>query len=513
MAARRDELNAYTFARKRTVAAFLKPGPFGSIENAPRPVRVMAPSIVVGALVLAGFGAYGMLKPALPANWNKPATQVLVGDKSTTRYVVLQSDQKDANGKPELELHPVLNLASARLLMKNNNSFTVSTVNEDLLDKSGIRHGATIGIPYAPDRLPSPTDANTPKVWALCEQPGSGGNQQTQKAVFVLGGKDVQKVQGAGQLVDGQALYVEDPEGVRYLVDNQGTAYPLGIPSSPDSEQLNRALFATDAKPQQVTDDWMATVNKGKPIYFPMIDGAGEISSGKDVPPTHNIVGTVLLVKQPGGGKSEYVVLRDGVAPVSNFVGGLLTAGPNGLAAYKGQLPEPIDVGNGSLGDVSDTSYLDDKHWPTEPTTKPANDYYDNGGNNTVCSVYNGPQSQNSPVLSTWVGKKFPAPIAGGGTSAYVTPGSGLFYRQVMSAGSDSGSIYLVTDTGLRYAVPASNDNGNSSGKANQQVNQAQVLLGYGNIKDPIKVPQTWSMELSTGPTLDRASAKREQTQ
>src|SRR4051812_6730445 len=115
MAARRDELNAYTFARKRTVAAFLKPGPFGSIENAPRPIRVMVPSMVVGALIVAGFGAYGMLKPALPQGWKTPAKQVLVGDKSTTRYVVLRSKTKDANGKREVLLHPVLNLASAKL--------------------------------------------------------------------------------------------------------------------------------------------------------------------------------------------------------------------------------------------------------------------------------------------------------------------------------------------------------------------------------------------------------------
>jgi type VII secretion protein EccB len=511
MAARRDELNAYTFARKRTVAAFLKPGPFGSIENAPRPIRVMVPSIVVGALVVAGFGAYGMLKPALPQGWKKPATQVLVGDKSTTRYIVLKSGTKDADGKDEVLLHPVLNLASARLLTKNNNSFTVTTVDEDLLDKSGIRHGATVGIPYAPDRLPSKDNANKPKVWALCEQPGAGGDQQTQKAVFVLGGKDVQKVHGNGRLLDGQAMYVQDPEHQEYLVDSQGTAYSLGTESTQDHQALIRALFNTNATPQRVTDDWMATLNKGQPIVFPTVDGAGETSSGKGVPSEHKVVGTVLTVEQPGGGTSKYVVLRNGLAPVSNFVAGLLLGGPNAKKAYGDQKPDEIGVANYDVGSVGDT-FLDSKHWPTESASKPANDYYDDGGNKTVCSVYNGPDAATSP-LSTWVGKKYPAPIANGGTSAYVTPGDGLFYRQVTSQNSSSGSLFLVTDTGLRYSVPAGNDNGDKSGKANQDVNQAQILLGYGDIKDPVKVPKVWSSLLSMGPTLDRAGAQQEQTQ
>lgn len=35
MASRKEQLNAYTFARKRVVAAFLQPSPAGSDEGAP----------------------------------------------------------------------------------------------------------------------------------------------------------------------------------------------------------------------------------------------------------------------------------------------------------------------------------------------------------------------------------------------------------------------------------------------------------------------------------------------
>src|SRR5581483_6355805 len=39
MASRRDELNAYTFSRRRTVAAFLRPSSGGDDEQAPRAFR------------------------------------------------------------------------------------------------------------------------------------------------------------------------------------------------------------------------------------------------------------------------------------------------------------------------------------------------------------------------------------------------------------------------------------------------------------------------------------------
>ena len=44
MASRRDELNAYTFAKRRMLAAFLQPSPDGSEEGAPRPLRGVFPA-------------------------------------------------------------------------------------------------------------------------------------------------------------------------------------------------------------------------------------------------------------------------------------------------------------------------------------------------------------------------------------------------------------------------------------------------------------------------------------
>ncbi len=222
MASRRDELNAYTFAKRRTVAAFLQPSATGTEEGAPRPLRAVLPGVIVGALVLAGFGAWGMFKPTAPKGWAEPGTRVIVGKDSTTRYVVLTTK---VDGKDQTRLHPVLNLASARLLL-DPQKFKVIQVEDKVLDAGRPPRGPIIGIPYAPDRLPSKAEAAKAKRWAVCQQPGGNG-RGVQTATFVLADREAARTDDARRLTDTQALYVQSTGtgNERYLVDANGTKY------------------------------------------------------------------------------------------------------------------------------------------------------------------------------------------------------------------------------------------------------------------------------------------------
>jgi hypothetical protein len=159
MASRRDQLNAYTFAKRRMLASFVQSSPDASDEGAPRPLRAILPGSIVGVVVLAAFGAWGMFKPTAPQGWDKPGQNVIIASKSTTRYVVLKTQGK-------VQLHPVLNMASAKLVLDSQNDVNVVTVDESILDNGKIPHGVTIGIPYAPDRLPSGKEAGAAKEGA-----------------------------------------------------------------------------------------------------------------------------------------------------------------------------------------------------------------------------------------------------------------------------------------------------------------------------------------------------------
>ncbi|MFF4400528.1 type VII secretion protein EccB [Streptomyces sp. NPDC001480] len=505
MASRRDELNAYTFAKRRTLAAFLQPSPSGSEEGAPKPLRAVVPSLVAGALTLAVFGAWGMFQPTAPAGWDKPGTRVIVGKQSTTRYVVLKT------GKVT-RLHPVLNLSSARLLM-NDADYQVIQVSDDILDSGKLPRGPILGIPYAPDRLPSADEAGKAKRWAVCEQPGGKG-ETVQEATFVLAQRDAAKTDGSRRLAGGDVLYVKTRAGRRYLVDPRGTSYAV---TGAESDALTTALVGS-RKPQLVTKEWLGTLHQGAPIRFPQLPSG--VGSPANVPgqlsAEENKVGMVLRT-ETGEGTKYYVVLPGKVQPISDFTAWLLISSPqtarlnmNGKARTVGLQDFTADT-EPFAGQPAD--------WPRE-RARQVNSASSAAGRDTVCSVLRDVDDDNSTTLSTWAGTDYPAAITADGTSTYVTPGTGLLYTQFQGTETGAGALFLVTDTGLRYAVQANGDSdsqksaigadGKKTSDGTPEPSEAQVKLGYENVR-PAKVPTVWSEFLAKGPRLDTNGARQPQ--
>ncbi|GHF74781.1 type VII secretion protein EccB [Streptomyces mashuensis] len=524
MASRRDELNAYTFAKKRTVAAFLQPSAGGSEEGAPRPLRTVLPGIVVGALLVAGFGAWGVFRPVAPKGWDDEAAHVIVGSDSTTRYVVLVTDGKK-------QLHPVLNLASAKLLLNPGKSQFIK-VRESELDDGHIPRGPTLGIPYAPDRMPSDKEAGKEKRWAVCQQPGGTNGNTTQKAVFLFAAHDPKgkTLDGPQRLRAGQALYVEGPDEARYLVDPRGTRYAVGAPDgksgdAADRNLLLRALFRDGAQPQHVTKEWLATLNEGTPITFPEVPGQPGRPAG--IPSLGDRANRVGMVLQAPTGTStqHYVVLPGKVARVSAFTAKLLLSSKT--LASLGQAGTPERVSPAAFTPDAE-EFAGQNRWPTlVPRQVNFADPLGTGRpNDTVCSLLTGMNDDGTPELGVWAGKGYPATVPDGATSAYVTPGSGLLYRQVTGRQTQSGTVFLVTDTGLRYAVQSNSDSGTAksrigdaasappepgeAGAGGKEADQARVRLGYQKVA-PVAVPANWSQFLPTGPRLDTNSARQPQ--
>ncbi|MBV2353563.1 type VII secretion protein EccB [Streptomyces sp. J2-1] len=505
MASRRDELNAYTFAKRRTLAAFLRPTPSGSEEGAPKPLAALVPGAVVGAVVLAVFGAVGMFSPTAPKGWAEPGEHVIVADKSTTRYVVLKTGR-------QAQLHPVLNMASAKLILLPGKSDDVITVSEKILDSGTPPLGATIGIPYAPDRLPTKEDASAAKRWAVCERPADGG-RAVQKAAFVLAKKQWASLEGRDRLHGGQLMYVVGRDsGRRYVVDSTGTAYPIENPTA----EIRKALDALDRTPQRVSQDWLDTLRKGDPITMPGIPGkVGSDAGASALLRQYDKVGMVLKA-YAGQTMQYYVVLPGKVARISEFTATLLLYSSDLTATQ--QAGEAQQVGPGQIGDT--TTFEADKDWPTyEPVT--VNDgSATTSGRNTVCNVLRSVGGDGGTTLSTWVGKDFPEQLPTGSSSAYVTPGSGLLYRQFQGTETSVGGVFLVTDTGLRYALQSNSDSatddqgiGTSKKQREEELNEARIAqshLGYEDVR-PAPVPLQWSTFLPTGPRLSEAAARQPQ--
>ncbi len=531
MAKRQDELAAYNFARKRTVAAFLAPSPGGSEEGAPRPMRTVTPSLAVGVILVVGFIAWGAIKPAAPQGWDTPGEYIIVDSDSTTRYVVL--DDKTSSGKSVPTLHPVLNYASAKLLLDKDKG-SVLEVSGKEIDKSGIAHGATLGIPYAPDRLPSKDDAEQAKTWAVCERPGAGSDANIDRAVFVLDAADAKSLDNAGKVDPREALYVVDSKTSReYLVDGKGNAFLLGGTSGLDRttmEQLRSAVFGSRAEPQPVSQEWLGTLNVGGVITFPTVPSAGTPTSVRGLPAEASTVGRVLKA-QDAQGEQYYVVLKDKIAAITPFVANLLKQSPSAQQAYGTDDITDIEVSSQQIiaanGGQADSFYAD-KGWPqTVPQQANPAATGTSDARTTSCSVYKGTiGADKKPQLAAWAGTTYPKRVVADSLSAYVSSGSGLLFQEVTGAAGGGGSWYLLTDTGLRYSLPSNNDSeakssgssssssasGSSQGDASE-TDKARTRLGYEDVSTPAIVPQSWATFIPKGPTLDTGDAAQEQSQ
>ncbi|MFF3321124.1 type VII secretion protein EccB [Streptomyces sp. NPDC002889] len=506
MASRRDELNAYTFAKRRLIAQFVQPNATGSEEGAPRPLRAVLPGAIVGVVILAVFGAWGMFKPVAPKDWDTPNENVIIASKSTTRYVVLETDG-------EKQLHPVLNMASAKLLLLPDKGKVIN-VDESVLDKGKIPHGATLGIPYAPDRLPDPKEAGTAKRWAVCERAGQGG-RAIQKAAFVLSEREQKNTEGAGRLTGGQLLYVEGPDKVRYVVDAAGTAYPVE-----NNDLLLSQVVGSNRAAQRVSQTWLDTLHKGDSITFPTVPGSvgTPANAPGELEPGDNRIGMVLSATD-GTRNQHYVVLQGRVAPISDFTAKLLLGSKQLIGVGQPGKAKPVSPGVLEPGQP----FGQDKKWPTARPV-PVNDPGSAENNrDTVCNVLRKVDEANGETtLSTWAGTDFPAPLPAGSSSAYVTPGSGQLFRQFKGSTTGSGFLFLVTDTGLRYAMQSNGDTATddsgigSSGSEQekqqraQEAQQAQNRLGYKGV-DPLPIPAEWSTFLPTGPRLSTGAARQPQ--
>ncbi|MFD5466197.1 type VII secretion protein EccB [Kitasatospora sp. NPDC127059] len=574
MASRRDELNAYTFARKRTVGAFLLPSGGGSDEDAPRPVKAVLPSVLVGTLVVAGFGLWGVFKPAAPLQWDS-GKNIIQGKQSTTRYVVLV----DPDGKTK-RLHQVLNMSSARLVLPVDAKVVV--VDDGVLDRYP-NHGPTIGIPYAPDKLPGKDSAGQPMKWAVCDRPGSDEKQETvNQAVFVAAGADAaalaakDRMLGQDQLMlvqqaDDQQVSASGPgqsaggAAKVYLVDAQGRKHEIGSTQSDDKERkaLVTAVFGPNAVPQRVKREWLDTLVTASAITFPDVQGMTDTPNPNSSVNLGNAadrrIGRLVHYQD-----RNYVVGKDGLFLITPFQAELIRQNPAYQVLYKYDQDKrprndemtPDDQFKNNT-DVRLPKTPDD--WPLK-SGAPVNNWQDRqDARLVVCSTFDGmAEDGRTPKRSVWAGTSYPAAYNNGAGAAYVTPGHGLFYRAVdnaaggnggnntnggneanAAAGGGSGTDFLITETGLRYSVPANGDGGHgptpspgssgspkptaappstpNPGAANQptqnpdeQPGGNQARLGYQNVQ-PLPVPKEWSNLVPAGPPLTAKSAAQPQ--
>lgn len=497
MATRKDQLDAFVFARRRMVANLIAPTPTGSDEAAPRPVKTFFVSAILSAIAVAGVAVLGVFKPSAPSGWQ---SGLAVDSSSGAAYIYSPQDK---------ELHPVLNITSARLLLGAN--FKKFDVPDDIINSGDQTMGSPFGIPGAPPDVPTANNVDLTQ-WTLCVQSKSSADQ-TQS-----GGKTVLEIgYGAGGdsvATQYTAFVVHDSSGKNYLVTGD-YAYPVG-----DNGVLNQ-LTGTAVAPGAtegpwVSDAWLKAFRPGSALQFPTVAtmGAGLPSSLPSQPGTR--VGDYGTLTAANGQQVGYIETTSGLIEVNYFVYLLYSAGPavSHSGAQKMTLTASAVTAAAPKDEQQNPSSLSNaaNDWP-QNTVTPVDSDGVHPGFGVFCASFSGNYDGDVPQLSMFYGSRLPQPlpagagvVQSGGSSfadvVFVRPGHAALARDVSGGDSqNSGAEYLVTDTGARYSMtPSATLPGQTSATS------ATKQLQYDNVHVS-SVPDNWMRLIQAGSPLDPSLA------
>ena len=198
------------------------------------PLRTQTRAVLMGVIVLVtalvGCFVFSLIRPNGSA-----ANNPILADRSTAALYVRVGDQ----------LHPVLNLASARLIA--GKSANPTQVKSSELDKFPL--GNLIGIPGAPQRLVQNTRKDAD--WTVCDA-ASG----TAAGVTVIAGAPDSTGARAAALETGKAVLVSNPSSAWLLWDGRRSRIDLADHAVTNALGLGNDIHAAaSCRPRSVQCD------------------------------------------------------------------------------------------------------------------------------------------------------------------------------------------------------------------------------------------------------------------
>lgn len=457
MASRQDQLHSYQFTVQRAVAALV----MRETDPVQSPFRRLAgaglASVLVAAIGLGGAALHGLFAGG-GAKWRDPGA-VIVEKESGARFVYREE-----------KLHPVLNYASALLILGADRSKTVLVSRKSI---EGVPRGLPLGIADAPDSLPAVGRLST-APWTVCSVAPAEAEWSALRSALLIGVDAV-----GGRALGDDGMLVRHPDGSLHLLWHN-RRYLVR-----DTSRVLAALAATRERSVPVAPALLNTLPAGvdlAPLALPDLGERSEQVSGA-------VIGDVYLVKNQGGGRQYAVAARDGLAGITELQAGLLLArtgqgGPKAMTLGRfAALPKQPDlVPTGAIA---------------PPASPPRLAALDGAG---VCARV----GDDGDVRDVRIGVDVPdltaapqtgAPATRGGVLAdhvLVEPGGGAVVESVAAPGASGGAISVVTDLGRRYVL----GNGEVLG-----------MLGYADVR-PVRLPASLVSMLPAGSILDPEAAR-----
>jgi type VII secretion protein EccB len=468
MQTRRDQIQAYRFAIRRIVSALLYAEP----EHMDLPMRRLARAglggVIAAVIAVAGVGALSVVRPrGESASW-RDGTKLIIQQETKSRYVLVDG-----------ALHAVLNYTSARLLLGKSELPTAQVSGRAL---SKVPHGAPVGIPGAPETLPAARELLS-GAWVACSSPGRDSTGRARPVLELSIGS-----QAPGRLIPAAAaLLVRDPAREVYLIWHGqrmrvAASWELDALGYDATQPLDVPAGWLDVIPQTVDLQPLTVPNRGQP--------AGKIGNSTAV------VGQVMVVATIPGIQQYYVVLSEGLAPITHTQAALLLGDPTVEVVYNGGHPRAIPI-SAAAADAATHSTL-----ANPPQANPPNPPSLIGASpatSSVCASYHGDGTRN---VSMSLGTAEPrpadasAPIGPDGSpiadSVMLPTTAAALTRTLPAPGVQSGALYVVDDLGVKYPISSPS---------------ALDALGYHDTQ-PTLVPNTFLRMLRTGPVLNQQNAR-----
>ncbi|MER5436096.1 type VII secretion protein EccB [Streptomyces sp. NPDC002588] len=338
MQSKRDQVQAHAFVMGRLTSGMLLADPDAPESPLGRTTRGAGIGVVIAVLISAGAVVFGLISPGGNDSW-RSGKNLIVNRDTGARYLYLDG-----------RLRPVRNYSSALLI----GGADLETTDVGTASLRGTPVGAAVGIPGAPDSVPSAGDLES-DAWAVCSATATtsgdaGSDGAATRALTAL---------AAGTPLDStalgadEALLVSGPDKKKYLIW-QGSRLPLDTASG-----ALLSLGYSSVAPRPVSAAFLDAFVPGPALTPPSVTGLGK--QGPSLGGTATKIGQVFQVTVPGGtatGSGEpddvqYFLLRDsGLVPVTPTAVALLLGDPAVRSkAYGGASPTALPIGTDLLKD------------------------------------------------------------------------------------------------------------------------------------------------------------------
>lgn len=432
------------------------------------PLRTQTRSILTGALLvitgLLGCLVFSFIRPG-----GTPGDNPILADRDTAALYVRVND----------ELHPVLNLASARLIAGK----PVNPVQVNAAALNTLPRGVTIGIPGAPERMVQGTGREAD--WTVCDSVGA-----TDAGVSLLVGPPAGGAERAAALPADSAILVDNGAGIWLLRDGRRNLVDLGDRAVMTA--LGLGAQPPDVRP--VSPGLFNAIPEGAPLAAPVIPGAG-------TPPQFPLpvpapVGAVVVAYGAGNELRHYAVLPDGLQPISPVVAEVL----RNTDSYG--IPQPPQLTADDVARLPVSHLLDTTAFPPEPVG-----VVTAAAAPVSCVRWNEPAGAAESTLTLMAGAVLPVAgdphpvelIPGAGAArVFMPPGTGYYVRTVgeQPAAPPAGALFWVSDIGTRFGI----DGGDAEGTG-------KTAAALGLAGPPVDVPWSVLSLFSPGPALSPADA------